>query len=156
MGQMELDMKQILDKQIKVLMPLLFLLGLPGSILSAAELVLSAPAESEDGSYVLQLDASGFDGNSNAGELELFRNKDGGDFQRIVSAPLFISVSQLVSQPGVYGYKVRWMSEQRSGEFSEPVYVKVSTRLTKNSEAVASLNAKPNQARQKELEVGFR
>jgi len=93
------------------------------------QLVLSAPATSEDGSYILSLNSEVFTSRFINGKLELFRNRDGGEFELLVSVPLFKSISQLVSGTGVYGYKVRWASEEGFSEFSEPVFVAVSSRF---------------------------
>lgn len=86
-------------------------------------LSLSAPLESNDGSYLLRF----HDNEKQASEgnrLEIFRNLNGGEYRLILSVPVFKSLSQRVMKNGVYGYKVRW---EGGVNFSEPVFVKVDT-----------------------------
>lgn len=88
---------------------------------------------SDTGAFIVKLIPdenieSGFDK-----EVELYRNKDGGQYSLITSGPLFKAVSQLVNHNGVYGYKVRWKSAgQESPEnFSDEAFVTVNARVTK-------------------------
>lgn len=66
-------------------------------------------------------------------QVELYRNKDGGQYRLITSGPLFKAVSQLVNHNGVYGYKVRWKSagQQDAENFSDEAFVTVNARVTK-------------------------
>jgi len=137
----------------------LLVIGLGCSLgVGAESLELSAPAKSDDGSFVLRIS----DGESQVSgatqqQLEVYRNKDGGEFRRILVGPRFAALSELVREDGVYGYKVRRVytvkaSEAQqnvqdapaSYEFSDAVYVKVSTSVPRmvaprNDRLVSSL-----------------
>lgn len=94
----------------------------------AEELVLRAPALSKDGSYILRLESESLPEKMKVGQLELYRNFDGGKYKLVARLPLFNSISQLMSQNGVYGYKLRWVSKSRASRFSQPVFVSVDSR----------------------------
>lgn len=123
-------------------MTLLFV-GLGWGVGAGAEsLVLDAPSQSDDGSFVLRITDSNHQelgAGATQQKLEVYRNKDGGEFRRILVGPRFSALSELVRENGVYGYKVRRVnkasdssvrsSAPNSSGFSEPVYVKVSTNV---------------------------
>jgi len=90
----------------------------------AEDLVLRAPNVSSDGSYVLHLEKSK---SLEFRYLELFRSVDGGEFELLLDLPLFKSLSQFVRKNGVYGYKVRGVTLEGVGKFSEPVFVSVES-----------------------------
>jgi|GEM_PF-5161521 len=107
-----------------------FLATLALSNFSSA-LELQAPKQSEDGSFVLRLSSE-----KNANKVELYRNKDGGSYQKIADAPCFSAISQIVFDDGIYGYKIRQArsanqisqhlnNQQEYSEFSKPVFVQV-------------------------------
>lgn len=125
-----------------------------GSI-QAGELVLHAPEQSDDGSYILQMDKPEFE---RFHQFELYRNIDGSDYQLLVTVPLFKAISQLVNQNGVYGYKIRGVTEEVAGDFSDPVYVEVYSRSIKLlSQMKANLQqADTQKARAPELALGVR
>ncbi len=106
------------------------------------ELILHAPEHSSDGSYILHLeDQINFDFD----KLELYRNINGSEYRLLVIAPLFKAISQMVSENGVYGYKIRGIKGSELGEFSEPVYVRVFSKSIQlqtawTSAAAASAN----------------
>jgi len=119
--------------------------------LSAEEIELSAPASSEDGSYVLRLNAddSAYQSQQQGKQLEVYRNKDGGEYRRILVGPRFSALSELVRENGVYGYKARWVrivDEKPIAEFSQEVFVKVTTAIPRmvaprNDKIVSSMSA---------------
>lgn len=98
------------------------------------ELKISVPAVSDTGAFIVKLIPDenlepGFDK-----QVELYRNKDGGQYSLITSGPLFKAVSQLVNHNGVYGYKVRWKNaggQQGAENFSDEAFVTVNARVTK-------------------------
>lgn len=98
--------------------------GLPSKAL-AADLVLSAPAKSEDGSYILRLESGNF---SQFDSFELYRSLNGSEYKLLVTVPLFKAISQMVNQNGIYGYKVRGIASDGSSEISEPVFVEVNSK----------------------------
>lgn len=98
-----------------------------GSV-QAGELVLHAPERSNDGSYILHMDKPEY---ARFNRFELYRNIDGSDYQLLATVPLFKAISQLVNQNGRYGYKIRGITEEVEGDFSEPVYVEVYSRSIK-------------------------
>lgn len=103
-----------------------------GVAAQAGTLVLTAPAKSADGSYVLRVSSPESEINPSADQLEVYRNKDGGEYRRILVGPRFTALSELVRENGTYGYKVRWLStptQAREESFSKPVFVKVSTAV---------------------------
>ena len=91
----------------------------------AGNLVLHAPQQSEDGSYILQLETQG---SKHFDSLELYRSLDGGEFKLLATVPLFKAISQMVNKNGVYGYKIRGTFSDGSSETSEPIFVKVMSR----------------------------
>ncbi|WP_185906549.1 hypothetical protein [Teredinibacter haidensis] len=104
-----------------------------GEVVAAEPVHLSAPTSSDDGSYVLRIQSStsAFQSEKQGMQLEVYRNKDGGEFKRIMTGPRFSALSELVRENGRYGYKARWavMDKQETvlDEFSEPVFIDVST-----------------------------
>ena len=122
----------------------------------AEPILLSAPEKSDDGSYVLRIESevSAFQSESEGRQLEVYRNKDGGDFQRILTGPRFTALSELVRENGTYGYRARWVSidsrQPLEGfSFSDTVYINVTTpvpRMVKPQSdrlAVTNLSAVP-------------
>lgn len=99
----------------------------------AEGLTISVPAVSDTGAFIVKLvtDEGAISSSFNR-EVELYRNKDGGEYSMIASGPLFKAVSQLVNHNGVYGYKVRWKisGEERAESFSDEAFVKVNARVT--------------------------
>ena len=95
----------------------------------AGSLTLNAPAESDNGSYILRLATEGGRISSPSYNLELYRNIDGGEYKRLMTVPFFNALSQLVNQNGVYGYKVRVVSGGYVGGFSQPVFVRVQSNV---------------------------
>ncbi|SMF23966.1 hypothetical protein SAMN02745866_01549 [Alteromonadaceae bacterium Bs31] len=100
----------------------------------AHDIELSAPANSDDGSYVLRVDAeqTAFQLEQEGKQLEIYRNKDGGEYKRILVGPRFSALSELVREDGTYGYKARWVSlvsKQPVADFSNVVFVEVTTAV---------------------------
>jgi|GEM_PF-1479606 len=103
----------------------------------AEEIVLSAPSRSDDGSYVLRVQSSltAFQMQQQGKQLEVYRNKDGGDYRRILVGPRFSALSELVRENGTYGYKARWADENAASSeldarsFSNAVFVQVTTAV---------------------------
>lgn len=91
----------------------------------AEDLTLSAPALSEDGSYILRLESGG---DRHFDSLELYRSLNGSEYKLLVTVPLFKAISQMVNQNGVYGYKVRGIASDGSSEISDPVFVEVNSK----------------------------
>lgn len=106
-------------------------LSLGGVAAQADTLVLTAPPKSADGSYVLRVSSLDSETNASADQLEVYRNKDGGEYRRILVGPRFTSLSELVRENGTYGYKVRRLHvpQSRDESFSEPVFVEVSVAV---------------------------
>src|SRR5690606_18681760 len=117
-----------------------------GSI-QAGELVLHAPEHSDDGSYILHMDKPEFE---RFRQFELYRNIDGSDYQLLATVPLFKAISQLVNQNGVYGYKIRGITEEVAGGFSEPVFVEVYSR---SINLLSQMKVKPNNAEQQKVQA---
>lgn len=89
-----------------------------------APLTLEAPNETRDGSFVLKLLSS-----EGVDKIELYRNKDGGKYEKIADSPCFTFLSQVLLEDGIYGYKVRSKvhKEQIStADFSQPIYISVN------------------------------
>ncbi len=100
----------------------------------ADNIELSVPANSEDGSYVLRIEAeqTAYQSQRQGKQLEIYRNKDGGEFKRILVGPRCSALSELVRENGTYGYKARWVSlanEQPVAGFSDSVFVQVTTAV---------------------------
>ena len=91
----------------------------------ASELILHAPKQSEDGSYILRLETRG---NQRFDSLELYRCINGGDYDLLITVPVFKSISQMVSQNGTYGYKIRGITSDGYSIVSEPVFVVVKSK----------------------------
>lgn len=90
-----------------------------------SELVLHAPEQSNDGSYILHLEkmsAKRFE------KLELYRSINGSEYKLFATVPLFKAISQMVSQNGTYGYKIRGITNDGTSTFSDPVFVKVLSK----------------------------
>ena len=99
-------------------------LAITGSA-SASELVLHAPEQSTDGSYILHLETAS---SKHFDKLEFYRCIDGSEFKLLGTLPVFKAISQMVNQNGVYGYKIRGFASDGTSEFSEPVFVNVKSR----------------------------
>ena len=89
-----------------------------------ASVTLEAPNETRDGSFVLKLlNSEGIE------KVELYRNKDGGKYEKIVDVPCFKYISQVLLEDGIYGYKVRsteLVEQTAVTDFSQPVYISVN------------------------------
>jgi hypothetical protein len=102
---------------------------------SAETISMKAPHFSDDGSFVLRVESalSTYESSKQGMHLEIYRNKDGGEYQRILRGPHFAALSELVRENGLYGYKARWVASDAAGEgaqlFSEPVYIEVTTKV---------------------------
>lgn len=100
----------------------------------AESLKISVPSVSDTGAFIVKLitDEGVIASSSFHKEVELYRNKDGGEYSMIASGPLFKAVSQLVNNNGVYGYKVRWkgMNQESAEGFSDEAFVTVNARVT--------------------------
>lgn len=118
----------------------------------AGDLVLKAPTYSEDGSYILQLEASK---SRHFDSLELYRSVNGSEYKLLVTVPLFKAISQMVNQNGIYGYKIRGIASDGSSEISEPVFVEVASKRIKQQMLLQQ--AEMNKAREREeLTLGAR
>ncbi|TVZ37180.1 hypothetical protein P886_1521 [Alteromonadaceae bacterium 2753L.S.0a.02] len=115
------------------------LLSLSTGLAHAETVELSVPHTSDDGSYVLRVKSeNSVSTMSRQGlSLEIFRNKDGGEFKRLLLGPGCSALSELVQENGVYGYKARWVSTAADNEkvasieseFSSPVYISVASEV---------------------------
>jgi len=107
---------------------------LAGAVMAASEsLVLKVPAHSRDGSYVLRIDGgeAAFQAERQGRKIEVYRNKDGGSYQRIMAGPKCTALSELVRENGVYGYKARWVSTKGGvvSAYTSEVFVEVTSQV---------------------------
>ncbi len=105
-----------------------------GAVMAASEsLVLKVPAHSRDGSYVLRIDGgeAAFQAERQGRRIEVYRNKDGGSYQRIMAGPKCTALSELVRENGVYGYKARWVSTKGEvvSAYTSEVFVEVASQV---------------------------
>ncbi|WP_019603690.1 hypothetical protein [Teredinibacter turnerae] len=130
----------------------LWVLAMAGQAL-ADTVELSVPANSSDGSFVLRIENEQLasDMGRKGLSLEILRNKDGGEFKRLLLGPACSALSELVLENGVYGYKARWLSpdgqqvDKSASEFSSPVFIKVSSAVKRiippRKDRIVSINA---------------
>ena len=136
-------------KRVSVIVVLVVLVAGWAPRILSEELKISVPAMSDTGAFIVKLIPDenlepDFDK-----EVELYRNRDGGQYSLITSGPLFKAVSQLVNHNGVYGYKVRWKSagQQDAESFSDEAFVTVNARVTKED------FVRTNESRPEEIKV---
>lgn len=137
---------------IKLLTAGLLYFSLMGHAL-AETVELSVPENSADGSFVLRVQNEKLvsDMGRKGMSLEIFRNKDGGEFKRLLLGPACSALSELVLENGIYGYKARWTrndgkaSDAVVGEFSSPVFIKVSSAVKRiippRQDRIVSINS---------------
>lgn len=124
------------NRRLAFMAALSAMLVIPGTVV-AEQLVLKAPPKSDDGSYVLRVEAdeTAYQSERQGRQLEVYRNKDGGEFKRIMVGPRFTALSELVRENGTYGYKARWVAIEDGDQvavdqrFTDAVYVTVTSAV---------------------------
>ena len=78
--------------------------GLPSPKIADA-LSINVPEVNTNGMFVVKVSSTLDDTSLQNSVFELFRNFNGGRFERVESLPRYSSISQIVNKQGRYGYK---------------------------------------------------
>ena len=94
-------------------------------------LSINVPEVNTNGMFVVKLSSTLDDVSLQNSVFELFRNFNGGLFERVESLPRYSSISQIVKKQGRYGYKavVRVQSETGSSVYTTDTVSYVDVQL---------------------------